>query len=214
MFKRYLPPAHILCLLVAVAIVSLVAPEHAVLAKGLSAFAFMSGVVNVKATAITNSDREFVSGLPNNLNPLLIASGKVKARVGLCAKGAADSNNSVYRFARIASRDRIKSLTYMFDAIAGLTAVDIGAYDTAINGGAVVSQHLFATGVDVHLGQTAPVEARYLNLAAATAEQALWQLLGLASDPGKDYDLAFTATTAGGNAGNMLGEVLYVTPDA
>jgi hypothetical protein len=168
-------------------------------------------VVNTKALAISNNDRSAVSGSPDIVNALLISGGKVISKVGLCAKLTTDSNNSVYRFARISSSSRISSAVIICDAMAGLTAVDVGLYDVAANGGAVVSQHLFSTGVDLHTGNTTPLEQRFVNLAAASIEQPVWKLLGLSADPQKSYDVCLTATTAGAIAGNIGMEVLEVT---
>lgn len=160
-------------------------------------------VVNTKATVVTNQDRETVSGLPNLLNPLFLYKGAVKTQTALVALGASESNNSTYRVGRVRSSDRIKAIGIISDAMAGLTAVDVGLYDTAANGGAVVSQHLFVTGLDIHLGLTTPSNVRWTNLLAASAEQRVWEMLSLASDPNKEYDVVLTATTRGSATGNI-----------
>jgi hypothetical protein len=168
-------------------------------------------IVNSKATAISNSDRAATTGQPDILNPLLIAAGKVISKVGKVAKTTTDSDNSVYRFARVPSSARISSIGIVCAAAAGLTAVDVGLYDTAANGGAAVAQHLFATGLDLHTGNTTPIQARFNNMGASTIEQPIWQLLGLSADPGKSYDVCLTATTAGSASVTLAVEVYEVT---
>lgn len=167
--------------------------------------------VNVKATAVANLDRA-ASGLPILLNPRQLTSGAKRSRVGYCAAGAGDGDNSTYRFARIGSAVLLTSIKLVYSAAAGFTALDLGLWDTAANGGLVVSQHLFCTGLDVHLAG-GPTEERFTNLAADTTEQQVWQLLGLAADPGREYDVVGTATTRGAAAAKLACLVEYLSFD-
>lgn len=167
-------------------------------------------VVNTKSDIITNVDREVVSGLPNNLQDRHVVDGAIKESSAYCAIAAGDSANSTYRFVRVKSSWRISSIALLCGANGSGGVMDIGVYDIAANGGAVVSQHLFATGVAINAAIAEPTEVGFANLNANTIEEALWQVLGLPSDPGKEYDIVGTLTTNGGTAANVGLKVRYV----
>ena len=163
----------------------------------------MTTQVNTKVTIISNADNEAVNGAPVLLSPRQLKGGTVREQVGQFAFGASESNNSTYRVGRVSSGERVSSILLVNDALTSSAVVDIGLYDIAANGGAVVSQHLFAQGASMTSARTAaPYDARFAALNANTAEQAVWQLLGLSADPGKEYDLVLTATTRGTGTGN------------
>lgn len=169
-------------------------------------------VVNGKADIVSNLDRSAVSGLPNLLNSRVIDRGNVKTTGGFAAVAASDSAGSTYRLARVKSSWAFASIKLLNDALGAGALVSIGIYNVALSAaapGAVVSVALFAAAVSV-AGAGGPTEERYNALHAVTSEQQLWQLLGLAADPGLDYDLVATLTTAGGTAGNIALLVQYV----
>jgi hypothetical protein len=171
----------------------------------------MTTLVNTKSDLVSNQDLP-VANSPRILNGQIVNGGMGRHKAASVAFGASESNNSVYRLFSIGSRDRISSLKLVADAMTGLSAIDVGLYDTAANGSAVVSQHLFEQDFDISAGLTTPREERYQALAAASMEEAVWQLLGLSSDPGKDYDVAITATTRGAATGTIAGELVYISP--
>jgi len=78
-------------------------------------------------------------------------------------------------------------------------AADIGVYQTAANGGAVVSAALFGSAVVL---TTALVHSDVTHesgtYTVADVEKPLWQALGLSADPGIEYDIAATLTAANG----------------
>ena len=115
---------------------------------------------------------------------------------------AADDNGSVYRVFKIKSSALVAQLEASSDAITGGTDYDFGLYETIANGGAVVDKDLFADGLNL-----SSASKRTNALTApdiADLDKQLWELLGLAKDPNKDYDLAITANTVGSAAGTIL----------
>ena len=168
-------------------------------------------VANTKATNVTNPD-----STPSKANPLHIHAARLYEIVGTVEVAAADSDNSVYRMARVHSSWRISSIEVFNDAITSGSVYDLGLYDTAENGGAVISgaQELFASDVTMVTARSTPTELTYEATATNIdkIEKRLWELLGLTADPGKWYDIAFTATTVGSGAGTISLRVRFVGP--
>lgn len=128
-----------------------------------------------------------------------VHGGGIKQYAGTCESTAAAAAGSTYRMFRVNSGMRPRSLAYSVDAIsAGL--VDIGLYDTVANGGAQV--HVSVLG-QAFSTDTAKLNQGVLKPGAdiANAEKRIWELLGLASDPDKTYDVTITVKTLLGNAG-------------
>lgn len=161
-------------------------------------------IVNTKATSITNADATKVIR-----NDAYFIKTHLKEDTGTLEKGAGDSNNSVYRFARVKSNVRISAINLLNDAITGGTAYSCGVYETAANGAAVVSIALFASGVDLSSARAAPLDIRHQASDINTVEKRLWELLGLDKDPNKEYDICLTGVTAGGGAGTITLKVQY-----
>jgi hypothetical protein len=146
-------------------------------------------VANTKSSQITGAD----ASPPTNANSY-VSAGIMRESVGVVETLAADDALSVYRLVRVPSSARLSSLMIATDAITGATAADIGVYQTAANGGAVVDADFFAT--DVNISAAATVFTDYLLEATATdldkVEKRLWELLGLTADSFRDYDIAVT----------------------
>lgn len=163
-------------------------------------------VANTKSTHITNAD-----ATPLVLTNDFISKGAMYETVGAVETLAADDANSVYRLCRVPSNARITSILLGTDAITGATASDVGVYQTAANGGAVVDADFFATDVNISAAATAFTEV--LLEATATdidkVEKRLWELLGLSADPGRDYDIAVTVNDVTA-AGTIAMKVKYV----
>lgn len=163
--------------------------------------------VNTKSTAITNAD----ATQPRIQSQDWIQKAGVFATVATVEVAAADDNNSVYRMVRVPSGARIHSIAIVSDAITAGTSYDVGVYKTAGDGaGAVVDADLFAAALDLSFGNTAPVDITYAARDIADIEKRLWELLGLTSDPHKDYDICLTAGTVGTGAGTISLRVEYV----
>lgn len=165
-------------------------------------------VVNRNSTAI--ADMVAVPRVP--VNPTKGAAGRLFEVAGLVTPAADDSANSIHRFCRVPSNARIS--TVLLNAAAATTAgaVDIGVYQTADNGGAVVDADLFASAVALTAAQTnANLTYESGEYTLAESVKPLWEVLGLASDPNREYDIAWTITTTfnGGPTAALL-RVQYV----
>lgn len=160
-------------------------------------------VVNTKATAITNAD-----AVPAVASNRILTRGPMFAACGTVEVAAADDDGSVFRFARIPSNARVISIRRSNDAITGGTAYELGLHQTAGNGGAAADADLFGTTLDLS-SAGAQVENRYEAADIANIEKRVWELLGLTSDPGRDYDVTLTGTTVGTAAGTISLEVVY-----
>ena len=113
--------------------------------------------------------------------------------------GAADTTGSTYRLCRIRSSSRISSMSIINAAMAGTTAVSVGLYQ--INTGAVVSVALFGSAISLAAASTAVGTPVALPL--AQFGQRVWEALGLAVDPGVEYDIVITSTAQTGVAGTL-----------
>jgi hypothetical protein len=154
-------------------------------------------VVTVSSAPVANADAK-----PIVRNSAKVAEGEILGSVGSVALANGDSIGSVYRMVRIKSGCRINSLQLVCDAITS-GAADIGLYQTAARGGAVVDADFFTPAQTIATA-TQGIQVAHGNiLKAGSITLRLWEALGLSSDPGIDYDVALTltaATTAGGNA--------------
>lgn len=160
-------------------------------------------VVNTLATPVSNADASPV--VPNY--PKLV-NGDLRCSAGSVTKAGSDSNASTYRLARLPSHARIVGLGIKSAAITGMTDVDIGVYQTAANGGAVVEKDALEDGLD--MSSAINTIAGPGGVAAADGLKPLWELLGLSEDPGIDYDIVATANAAGAGSGVIGLNVLWV----
>lgn len=96
-----------------------------------------------------------------------------------------------------------------FDAITGVTSADIGV--NYPNGGAVISANCLAAAHDIHLaGNTSLAAATGSGVAtAANKAKRLWQLAGLAANPGGNLALWLTINAAATATGNVKAEIEY-----
>lgn len=169
-------------------------------------------VVTTKSTAVTNGD-----AFPQTLTPQKIDGGRLRERIGFVEATATDSIGSVYRLMRIKSGDRVSRLLLSCDAIT-TAAGNIGIYDiTAVNAGAVVDADFFASAqdlsaalVNVDVTHEADAADAGTGFGLADIEKPLWQALGLATDPGKQYDVAVTLTAAATGAGTVGLKLQYI----
>lgn len=168
-------------------------------------------VVNTKSTAVTNAD----AATQTNLS-LKIAGGRLRESVGTVEAVNGDSIGSTFRLARIRSNDRVSRVMLSCDAIT-TCAGDVGIYDIAANGGAVVDADFFASAqslasalVNADVTHEADAADAGAGFGHADVEKPLWQALGLAADPYKLYDIAVTLTAAAASNGTIAMKVQYV----
>ena len=162
-------------------------------------------VVNLKSTAVTNAN-----AIPRVQNNVGLEGGTViRAVNGFATLSNGDSIGSTYRIGKIRSDDFIDRIRMVSADVGTTGAGDLGLYDllTNSNGGTVVDADFFASAVDFSAGaidsdvtwEAAAAGGLYTN-----AEKRVWEILGLSSDPGKEYDVAITLTTAANAAGSVL----------
>lgn len=169
-------------------------------------------VVHLKSTQVTKGD-----ATPKQLVDTRLHGGRVRDSVGHAEVANGDSIGSTFRLVRVKSSDRIKRVLLSCDAISTTGAADIGVYEIAANGGGVVDADHFGSAVVltsalVHSDVTHEADAADAGagFGLADKEKPLWQSLGLAADPGKEYDIALTLTAAAGGAGTVALNVEHV----
>ena len=163
-------------------------------------------MANVSTTLISNR-----AATPRVANEAWNNAAVKSTGVGLLEVSTAEDSTDVLRFLQIRSNAAIREVKLYCDAVAVGGAMDVGIYQTADNGSAVVDADFFASA------QVVTAALAGTNIAHESAvygiedlDKPLWEALGLSSDPGILYDVAGTITTDMGGAGTIGLEVLYV----
>jgi hypothetical protein len=112
-------------------------------------------VVNFKSTMITNADATPLVRSPRYLTGTKPNFAETKVSVA-----AGDDDTSVFRVIRVNSNAYIFNLFVTNTAITGGTSYDLGVYQTAANGGAVVDADLFGAAVDMSSARVTPIDAK------------------------------------------------------
>lgn len=150
-------------------------------------------VVNRNSNLIAN-----VVATPRVANsPQIGGAAILRETVGYVTPAADDSANSIHRFCRVPSNARVSELRLTCAIASTAGAVDVGVYQTAENGGAVVDADFFASAQSLSaaaLNDTDVLNESTTNTLAKQV-QPLWQALGLSADPVREYDIAWTITT-------------------
>jgi hypothetical protein len=164
-------------------------------------------VVHLKSTPVTNATAS--PRVPNNPG---VQGGLVRRAVGQVTNSAADDVASTYRYCRVPSNAYIKRVTFASAASGATGQLDIGVYQTAENGGAVVDADLFASALDPGGGAIAPTDVTHESGQYTHAESLtpLWQVIGLTADPGREYDIVGTVTEIMADAVSHKVDVEYV----
>ena len=162
--------------------------------------------VNRNSTAI--ADMVAVPRVP--VNPTKGAAGQLFEAAGYVANAADDSANSIHRFCRVPSNARISEVLLTTGDASSAGNINLGIYQTAENGGAVVDADLFASAFALTGGPFENVDLTYESDEYTEAESVkpLWEVLGLTSDPNREYDVAATISTTYNGA--ALGQLLKV----
>lgn len=166
------------------------------------------GTANTKATIITNLD-----STPPVANKVNLMGGVLREQVATLEIAAADDNNSVYRVARVHSSWRLSEVAHFNDAITSGADFDVGFYDTAENGGAVINVNALGDAISLASGSVTPVQVLFeagSDTGVEDIEQSVWEMAGLASDPGKFVDICYTGVAVGSGAGTLSVRTRYV----
>ncbi len=162
-------------------------------------------VANTKSTIVTNGDAN-----PPDHTAAILSGGRVREQAATVEVAAADDDNSVYRLFRAHSSWRVSTIALLNDAITGGTVYHLGVHQTAENGAAVVDADVFGTSIDMSSARVAPLDATYEALDINQIEKRLWEVLGLAADSNRWYDITLTGATVGTAAGTISGRLRYV----
>lgn len=161
-------------------------------------------VVTVKSTQITNRDA----------TPL-VRSNAVQGNVmqharGVASASATDTTASKYLFCSIPSNAKPASLRLSTTGTGTVGTMDIGLYNTTRDGGAVVDAGLFASAKALTVAlEKSECIFESTTITKANSEKALWEHLGLSSDPGIMYDVVGTLAATVDAAHDMLLEIDY-----
>ncbi|MGH8087298.1 MAG: hypothetical protein ACREPC_03415, partial [Stenotrophomonas sp.] len=158
-------------------------------------------VVNKGSAAITARDSAAAPGV-SQLASTKVATGRVKESIGVIAVANGDSTASVLHFFTINSGWRVGAVLASCTALTG-AAADIGLYDLPTrNAGAVVDADFFASAQDLSAALDGTNVLRESGLITVEKlEWPVWRLLGLATDPGIQYDVCATLTAGATAAG-------------
>jgi hypothetical protein len=158
-------------------------------------------VVNTKSTQVTNADAAI-----QTQNKAKHAEGRLYCASETVAIASGDSVGSTYRMLRVHSSWSLKSIRLFFDDIGTTGAADVGLYQTAANGGAVVDADAYASAVVMNAGaNTGGLELLFESGIKDINEvnEEVWEDAGLSADPGRWYDLVLTLTGAADGAGDV-----------
>lgn len=150
--------------------------------------------------AVVDRNSEAISNLtatPRVINGPELSANKLQEVIGVIASAADDSQNSIGRFCRVPSNARISQLLISAADASTAGAINVGVYQTAENGGAVVDADLFASAFDLSGGPYTNQDITFESgeYTFAESEKPLWEVLGLSADPCRDYDIAYTIST-------------------
>jgi hypothetical protein len=168
---------------------------------------------NRKAVPLANRD-----ALPQ-IPASALYGGRPFHRFGLVLSVTADDATSRYGFFSIPSGAIVISAWLSNDALGTAVAASFGLFETTQNGGGFALQNaggiananqFFGIGVVM---ATAAYRTSLLPVAAwqtvAKSNQPVWQILGLAADPVRDYDVIGSVTVPIVAGGNILLEIEY-----
>lgn len=161
-------------------------------------------VVTVKSTQITNRDAS------PSVKSTAVQGNVLQHARGVASASATDTTASKYIFCSVPSNAKPVSLRLSTTGTGTVGAMDIGLYKTTKDGGAVVDADLFTSA---QLLTTALTKSEQLfestTITRANSEKALWEHLGLSSDPGIMYDVVGTLSATVDAAHDMLLEMDY-----
>jgi hypothetical protein len=174
-------------------------------------------VDHVKSTPVTNADASpVIANTAGEGGP-----APLKSVTGIATGVASSSIDATYQMVRVPSTAIIKRITLQTQTQAAGVA-DVGVYyatdgligkPTALLAAAAIDQDFFATSIALTTTTVQDVTANPIASAYTPAKrnQPLWQAVGLSADPGGNFDICLTLTTAiTTGTGIMAMEVTYV----
>jgi hypothetical protein len=164
-------------------------------------------MANVNSTWIGNAVASPVVLTTSNKS-----AGRMFTAKSVATVSATQASGDTIRLVRVPSNARIDAVLLTTGDATTAGAIDIGVYQTAGNGGAVVDADLFASALALTGGPFTRSDQTWESGQYTYAESCLplWEALGLSVDPNRDYDIVATVTTTGDGMGTtMVLEVQY-----
>jgi hypothetical protein len=165
-------------------------------------------MANVNSTWITNA-----VATPKVLTDASKSVGIARVAKSAATVSASQSQNDTIRLVRVPSNARIDAVLLTTGDASSAGNINIGVWQTAENGGAVVDADLFASALALTGGPFARSDQTWESGEYTYAESCkpLWEVLGLSADPNREYDIvAEVSTTFNGADTTMALEVHYV----
>lgn len=139
--------------------------------------------------------------------------GQVFSAKSVATVSATQSSGDTIRLVRVPSNARIDAVLLTTGDATTAGNINIGVWQTADNGGAVVDADLFASALALTGGPFTRSDQTWESGEYTYAESCLplWQVLGLTTDPNREYDIVAQVSTTGDGMGTtMVLEVQYV----
>ncbi len=165
-------------------------------------------MANVNSTWITNA-----VATPKVLTNSNQSCGQMFSAKSVATVSATQAANDTIRLVRVPSNARIDAVLLTTGDATTAGAINIGVWQTNDNGGAVVDADLFASALALTGGPFTRSDQTWESGEYTYAESwlQLWQVLGLTTDPNREYDIVAQVSTTGDGMGTtMVLEVQYV----
>lgn len=165
-------------------------------------------MANVNSTWIGNA-----VAVPSVLTDAAESVGIMREASSVATTLAAQSSGDTVRLVRVPSNARVSQVLVSCADASTAGAINIGIWQTVENGGAVVDADLFASALDLSGGPYENLDVTFESDEYTYAESALplWEVLGLAADPKRDYDIvAQVSTTFNGGPTALALKARYV----
>lgn len=165
-------------------------------------------MANVNSTWITNAVAS-----PVVLTDSAKSVGQLLEASSAATVSASQAQNDTIRLVRVPSNARISQVLLSTGDATSAGAINIGIWQTTENGGAVVDADLFASALALNGGPFLNSDQTFESGEYTYAESAkpLWDVLGLTTDPKRDYDVVAEVSTTGNGMDTTIAlKVRYV----
>lgn len=152
--------------------------------------------------AVANTKSPEITAFDSTPNDLAGYRRRQFTTGGLVSTVAADDDGSVYRVTRVPSNATYLGSRVTNGAVTSGTDFDFGIYRTAADGGAVVDKDCIHDGIDMSSARAALTALA--QQAGTNIGKKFYELAGLSTDPGVQYDLCWTANTVGSGATHLI----------
>ena len=166
-------------------------------------------MADVKSTQATN-----LTATPKVREPSHRDGGMLRESASTAAPAAAQADTDFIFFCRVPSKARVSQVLLSALDFTTAGAIDVGVYTYSEATGlfTAVDDDLFASAFDLSGGPFTNVDITNESTEYSVAEQekALWEVLGLSSDPNIDYWIGSDITTTFNGGSPICLKVRYV----